>query len=177
MCIRDRRRPGRVELLALIDVATLTDGLHDNSVCELDDGTATPVATVRRLACDAGIIPIVLGGDGVVLDVGRSRRLATDDQRRALRAMYRTCGIGHCDVPFDRCEIHHLDEWDAHNGDTNLDRLIPACCRHHHLAHEGGWQLRLDPDSRELVVFLPDGTEHARSRPDSVAAPTAGRAA
>ena len=171
------RRPGRVELLALIDVATLTDGLHDNSMCELDDGTATPVATVRRLACDAGIIPVVLGGDGVVLDVGRSRRLATDDQRRALRAMYRTCGIGDCDVPFDRCEIHHLDEWDAHNGDTNLDRLIPACCRHHHLAHEGGWQLRLDPDSRELVVFLPDGTEHARSRPDSVAAPTAGRAA
>ena len=171
------RRPGRVELLALIDVETLTNGLGDSSTCELDDGTALPVATVRRLACDAGIIPVVLSGDGVVLDVGRSRRLATDDQRRALRAMYRSCGVGDCDVPFDRCEIHHLDEWDAHDGETNLDRLIPACGRHHHLAHEGGWLLQLDPITRELVVLLPDGTEHARSRPDSVAAPTAGRAA
>lgn len=171
------RRPGRVELLVLIDVETLTEGLDDSSICELDDGTAVPVATVRRLACDAGIIPVVLNGDGVVLDVGRSRRLATDDQRRALRAMYRTCGVGDCDVPFDRCEIHHLDEWDAHDGETNLDRLIPACSRHHHLAHEGGWQLQLDPVTRELSIVLPDGTEHARSRPDSVAAPTAGWAA
>jgi len=171
------RRPGRVELLALIDVGTLTDGLREESVCELDDGTPMPVATVRRLACDAGIIPVVLGGDGVVLDVGRSRRLATDDQRRALRAMYRTCGVGDCDVAFDRCEIHHLDEWDAHDGETNLDRLLPTCSRHHHLVHEGGWQLVLDPRHRELIVTLPDGTEHCRSRPDSVAAPTAGWAA
>ena len=119
----------------------------------------------------------MLGGDGVVLDVGRRRRLATGDQRRALRAMYRTCGVCQCDVPFDRCEIHHLDEWDAHDGETNLDRLLPVCSRHHHLAHEGGWQLRLDAETRELVVLLPDGTEHSRSRPDSVAASTAGRAA
>jgi hypothetical protein len=171
------RRPGRVELLALVDVETLTTGLRDASVCELDDGTPMPVATIRRLACDAGIIPVVLGGDGVVLDVGRARRLATDDQRRALRVMYRTCGIGDCDVPFDRCEIHHVDEWDAHDGETNLDRLIPACSRHHHLAHEGGWLLRLDGATRELVVLLPDGTEHSRSRPDSVAASTVGRVA
>lgn len=171
------RRPGRTELLALIDVDTLTGGLHDQSVCELGDGTLMPAATLRRLACDAHIIPVVLGGDGVTLDVGRSRRLATDDQRRALRAMYRTCGIGDCDVPFDQCEIHHLDEWDAANGETNLDRLIPGCSRHHHLAHEGGWQLELDPRTRELTVRLPDGTEYCRSRPDSVAATTAGRAA
>ncbi len=99
---------------------TLVSGLRDDSVCEFDDGTDVPVATMRRLACDAHILPVVLGGDGVVLDVGRSRRLATDDQRRALRAMYRTCGIGTCDVSFDRCEIHHVDEWDAHQGDTDL---------------------------------------------------------
>jgi hypothetical protein len=170
------KRPGRVELLALVDLDTLTTGLRDASVCELHDGTEVPVATIRRLACDAHIIPVVLNGDSVPLDVGRSQRLATDDQRRALRAMYRTCGIGDCDVPFDRCEIHHLDEWDAHHGETNLDRLIPACSRHHHLAHEGGWQLELDPITRELTITLPDGTLHQRSRPRSrphpVTAPT-----
>ncbi len=161
------KRPGRTELFALVDLDTLTSGLRDTSVCELGDGTEIPVATLRRLACDAHIIPVVLNGDSVPLDVGRSRRLATDDQRRALRTMYRTCGIGDCDVPFDRCEIHHLDEWDAHHGETNLDRLIPACSRHHHLAHEGGWHLELDPTTRELTVTLPDGTVHQRSRPRS----------
>jgi hypothetical protein len=171
------KRPGRSELLVLVDRDTITNGLRADSVCELDDGTLLPVDTIRRLACDAHIIPVVLGGDSMPLDVGRSRRLATDDQRRALRAMYRTCGIGECDVPFDECEIHHVDEWDAHHGETNLNRLIPGCSRHHHLVHEGGWHLELDPTTRELTVTLPDGTELCRSRPHSVAAPTAGRAA
>ena len=71
----------------------------------------------------------------------------------------------------DRCEIHHLDEWDAHHGDTNLDRLVPACSRHHHLAHEGGWQLHLDP-RQGADGDTPNGAVHQRSRPDSVTAPT-----
>ena len=129
------------------------------------------------MACDAHIIPAVLNGAGVPLDVGRSRRLATDDQRRALRTMYPTCGIGDCDVPFDRCEIHHLVEWTADQGETNLDSLIPGCSRHHHLVHEAGWRLELDPNARELTITLPDGTVHSRSRPHSVTATTVGRAA
>jgi hypothetical protein len=171
------KRPGRVELLALVDLDTLTNGLSERSTCELTDGTTVPVATMRRLACDAQILPVVLNGDGVALDVGRTRRLATEDQRRALRAMYRTCGIGECDVPFDRCEIHHLDEWDAHQGQTDLHRLIPGCSRHHHLVHEGGWQLELARDTRELTIRLPDGSIHGRSRPHSVVATTTGPAA
>jgi hypothetical protein len=159
------QRPGRTEMLMLVDHDTFVNDLHDHSVCEYVDGTALPVATARRLACDAHILPVVLGGDGVVLDMGRSRRLATADQRRALRAMYRTCGVGTCEVPFDRCEIHHLDDWGSLQGLTNLDRLIPACSRHHHLAHEGGWQLELDPVTRELTVRVADGTLHSRSRP------------
>ncbi|HSM65350.1 MAG TPA: DUF222 domain-containing protein [Ilumatobacteraceae bacterium] len=171
------RRPGRTELLALVDLDTIVNGLRADSTCELDDGTELPVETIRRLACDAHIIPVVLDGEGVPLDLGRSRRLASDDQRRALRAMYRTCGIGECDVPFDECEIHHVDEWDAHDGKTDLARLIPGCSRHHHLVHEGRWQLELDPVTRELTITLPDGTELCRSRPHSVTAPTVGRAA
>ncbi len=165
-------RPGTVELLALVDFDTITTGLRENSVCELDDGTTIPVATMRRLACDAHILPVVLNGDGVALDVGRRRRLATADQRRALRAMYRTCGVGDCDVPFERCEIHHLEHWGAHQGPTDLDKLIPSCSRHHHLVHEGGWQLALDPVTRELTITLPDGTLHQRSRPHSATAST-----
>jgi hypothetical protein len=91
------------------------------------------------LACDANIIPIVLGGDGRVLDVGRGRRLATGDQRRALRAMHRTCAAPDCPVRFGDCDIHHLKEW-RDGGATDLVNLVPLCSNHHHLIHEGQWQ-------------------------------------
>ena len=86
---RGARRPA--ELIVLCDLETLRDGLHDHSVCETYDGQPLPPDVIRRLACDADIIPVVLGGDGQVVDVGRARRLATADQRRALRVMHRTC--------------------------------------------------------------------------------------
>jgi hypothetical protein len=55
---------------------------------------------VRRLCCDADILPVVFGSDGVVLDVGRAARLATADQRRALAAMYSRCGHPDCHVAY-----------------------------------------------------------------------------
>ena len=70
------------EVSVLIDQRTLRDGLHDGSVCETGDGQPIPPETVRRHACDAVIIPIVLNGQGVVLDQGRGQRVATADQRR-----------------------------------------------------------------------------------------------
>ena len=82
----------------LIDHATLLHGLHDRSVCETSDGQPITPDAVRRLACDAELIPTVLGSTGAVLDQGRARRVATAEQRRALRAMYRTCGHPDCTV-------------------------------------------------------------------------------
>ena len=171
------RRPGRTEVSVLVDLSILLSGLHDHGVCELGDGSEISAATARRLACDADIIPVVLGGDSQSLDVGRAQRQATPAQRRALRAMYRTCGIEGCDLPFDQCEIHHVLEWIEHRGPTDLANLIPACSRHHHLVHEGRWRLELDPLTRELTVWLPDGTLFQRCLPDSVAERTAGMAA
>src|SRR5215207_7935840 len=95
------RRPAQVNVL--IDLATLRAGLHERSVCETSDGQPLSAETVRRVACDADIIPTVLGATGAVLDHGRSRRVATADQRRALRAMYRTCGHPDCTVRFGDC--------------------------------------------------------------------------
>ena len=63
------RRPA--ELPVLVDLQTLRNGLHQGGVCETYDGQPLPPATVRRLACEADIIPIVLGGDGRIVDVGR----------------------------------------------------------------------------------------------------------
>jgi hypothetical protein len=100
---------------------------------------------------------MVLNGDGVVLDEGRKKRLATRAQRRALRAMYEHCGVDGCPVRAKHCEPHHLDGWSADEGATNLDKLLPLCCQHHHAVHEGGWQIIMHPD-RSLTITLPDGT-------------------
>jgi hypothetical protein len=149
----DQRVP---EVSVLIDLQTLTDSVHDHSLCETADGNPLPPQTVRRLCCDAEILPIVLGGNGEVLDVGREQRLATQAQRRALRAMYRTCAYPGCQVGFDACRIHHVTWWDD-LGPTALENLLPLCSVHHHLVHEGGWSLSLQPD-RTIILHRSDGT-------------------
>ncbi len=138
-------------VLVLIDLDAMVDGVTTSPegqrrTAETGGGHPLPVETIRRIACEAGIIPIVLDGDSHPLDVGRERRLATRAQRMALRARYPTCGMdADCDVPFDRCQIHHVDVW-TNGGRTDLDRMCPGCDDHHHLVHEGGWTLTRNPD-------------------------------
>ena len=161
-----------VLLHVLVDLATLRDGLHANSVCELADGTQVPVSVVRQMACEAEIIPVVLNGDGRALDIGRGAAVgSTEAQRQALRAMHRTCIHPDCQVPFDECRIHHVIPWE-HGGPTNLDNLAPLCesRKHHHDVHEGGWTLTMTP-GRIATWTRPDGTvywtgptiDHARN--------------
>ena len=147
------------EIIALIDHRSLLEGAHANTICETDNGIPLPISTVRRLCCDAEILPVVLGGNGEVLDVGRSRRTATRAQRRALRAMHRTCAHPDCTVTFDACRIHHVTAWLQPAGDTDIDNLVPLCETHHHSVHEGGWKLTMTPD-RTATWTRPDGTHH-----------------
>jgi hypothetical protein len=151
------RRPA--EVTVLVDEASLRAGLHARSVCETSDGLPLPVEAVRRLCCDADIIPIVLDGQGVAVDQGRKQRVATAAQRRQLRAMYRGCGFPDCEVRFADCEIHHVIEWIKQRGPTDLDNLLPLCSRHHHTVHDGGWTLNLHAD-RTIELRRPDGTLH-----------------
>ena len=149
----------RAEVVVHVDLDTLTHGLgfhvdRTSATCRTALGEEIPVETVRRLACDAEIIPVVLGGHGVPLDVGRSKRLATIHQRRAFEAMYTTCAIPDCDVPFHRCQIHHIDYWE-NGGHTDLHNQVPLCSRHHHAVHEGGWTLSLEPTTRQVSFHAP----------------------
>ena len=146
------------DLTLITDARTLHHGRHEHTVCETGDGSPLPVETMRRHGCDAAITPITLDDDGVPLHVGRTRRLATPEQRRALRVMYRSCGFPGCQVRFEDCRIHHVTWWE-HLGATNLDNLLPICERHHHHLHEGGWTLTLKPD-RTITLRRPDGTLH-----------------
>ncbi len=148
--------PGKTELIAIIDLQTLLNGTHAGTIAEYGDGTQVPVSTLRRLCCDAHIIPTVLGGNSEILDLGRSQRLASHAQRRALRAQHRTCAIPNCAVPFDNCTIHHLEPWE-HGGPTNIHKMIPACNNHHHDLHEGQWTYKIQPD-QSVHWTRPDGT-------------------
>lgn len=158
-------RPLCADIIAIVDAHTMTTGeLCEHSVCETSDGLPLPPATIARLLCDGTVTPIIVDADGNVLRAGRTIRHANRHQRRALRAMYRTCAFDGCDVAFDRCEIHHVRPWED-GGPSDLANLVPVCSRHHHVVHELGWSIRLEHD-RTLVITQPDGHEFARSRPD-----------
>jgi hypothetical protein len=155
-------RPGIAHISVLVDAHTVVSGeLHDHSVCETDTGATLPPATAQRLLCDATITPIIRGTNGVVLNAGRDIRLANRHQRRALRAMYRTCAFHGCDQVFANCEMHHIVPFEL-GGLTDLINLLPLCARHHHFVHELGWRLELDPD-RTVTITQPDGTVYART--------------
>lgn len=143
----------RAEVVVHIDLESLVSGAHASTTSRTSIGTDVPIETIRRLACEAEIIPVVLDGRSVPIDVGRAKRLATSHQRRALEAVHQTCAIPDCVVPFHHCQIHHIEYWE-HGGRTDLDNQVPLCSRHHHAAHEGGWTLKLEPRTR-AVAFQP----------------------
>ena len=87
---------------------------------ELTGDTLT-AAQARRLACTAKLIPAVLGGDTIPLDLGRARRLFSPGQRKALLLRDTTCRAEGCDVPGTWAEAHHLDPWST-GGRTDLDQ-------------------------------------------------------
>jgi len=143
--------PARAEIVVHVDLETLKSGLHAGGTCRTALGADLPVETVRRLACEAEILPVVLDGRSVPIDVGRSKRLATVHQRRAIEAVHPTCAIPDCEVIFDHCNVHHIEYWE-NGGATDLNNMVPLCSRHHHAAHEGGWKLELDPETRKLLI-------------------------
>lgn len=163
------------EVCVIVDWRTLSQGVHAGSVCETVDGIALPAQTAARLCCDADVLPVVLRGASEVLHVGRSRRVATRAQRRALAAVHRGCAHPNCTRRFRICQIHHVVPWEQ-GGVTDLSNLLPLCTEHHHLVHEGGWRIEL-ADDRTVTWTAPDGVVmHSgcsadRSPPDSNSPP------
>ncbi len=95
----------------------------------LESGTPLSASATRRLACDADIIPIVLGRDSVPLDMGRAYRHVRTDQRKALIARDMGCAYPNCGAPASWCDAHHIIHW-AHGGPTDLNNLVLLCRKH-----------------------------------------------
>jgi hypothetical protein len=149
----------RPRLAVTTDLETLRGLLAERGLTE--DGLELAPSVVRRLSCDADIIPVALGSAGVVLDVGRSYRLVTAPIWTALVVRDHHCAFPGCRRPPIMCHAHHIVPW-AHGGATKLTNLVLLCGHHHRMIHETPWQVRMDVDSAR-PEFCPPG---ARSEDD-----------
>jgi len=105
------------------------------------------IGQVRRLACTAKIIPVVLGGKSEILELGRTARLFNSPQRKAMAIRDRRCRAEGCSVPAAWCEAHHCRSPWSRGGRTDLADGRLLCSFHHHRAH----------DDRYLTQDLPNG--------------------
>jgi hypothetical protein len=119
----------------------------------LDDGTRVSAETLRRVACDCGLVAV--SGDGAELNIGRRTRSVPPALRRALALRDRGCGFPGC--THNRfLHSHHIRHW-FHGGETSVDNLVLLCTAHHHLVHEGGWSVRR-AENGDLLFTAPDGS-------------------
>jgi hypothetical protein len=130
----------------LIDLATLLTGLGTATLEDgSEDGTPITAGHARRLACTADLVPIVLGTDSEVLDLGRRNRLYSRAQRQAMAVRDRRCRARACTIPAAWCEAHHLHPW-SRGGPTDLADGILLCPFHHHRIHDERYAHALAPD-------------------------------
>lgn len=160
-CTRDERTPGKRRADALLDLinagakaltgkgcpaggatvlvtmglAALTAGVGGASS---PTGDVLDAGAARRLACNANLIPVVLGGPSEPLDVGREVRLVTGGLRVAVLLRDGGCTFPGCDRPPGFCEVHHVTPWWT-GGDTSLINSALLCTRHHHTVHRRGY--------------------------------------
>ena len=152
LALRSGELPENGGDLAQVVVTTSYDGLaRQLGTGALDIGPHLTPEAVRRLACDASILPAVLGGSGQPLDVGRQRRLITGPLRRALVLRDRGCAFPGCDRPPRWCDGHHIRHW-ADGGDTSLDNAVLLCGHHHRHLHHGDWAVRLGGDGHPEFI-------------------------
>ncbi|GAA2622452.1 hypothetical protein GCM10010399_62120 [Dactylosporangium fulvum] len=140
----------RPQLVVTVPLRTLQ---QQRGTAELEDGGTLTAAAARRWACDAKVIPVILGGAAQPLDVGRSQRLFTGPLRRALVLRDGGCAFPGCDRPPRWCDGHHVRSW-LDGGPTSLPNAVLLCHAHHRLVHEGAWQVRINPQDN-LPEFIP----------------------
>ncbi len=106
-------------------------------------GEVLPPSVVRRLACDGGLIPAVLGSRGEILDLGRTVRWFTPGQKKALWLRDRGCTFRGCTMPPQWTDAHHVDWW-SHGGGTDVSNGALLCERHHTHVHTHGLTATID---------------------------------
>jgi hypothetical protein len=118
----------------------------------LELGGAISAAQARVLACDAEIIPMVMGSKSEVLDVGRANRLFTAAIRKAIAQRDKGCAFPGCDRPPAWTEAHHVQHW-LDDGASCYKNGCLLCGHHHRIIHQGHWRIRWAADG--IPEFIP----------------------
>ncbi|MBT2535828.1 HNH endonuclease signature motif containing protein [Arthrobacter sp. ISL-69] len=118
-------------------------------------------STVRKIACDADIIPVLLGSQGRVLDIGRTTRIFPPHIRKAITARDQGCAFPGCTIPAPWCEAHHITYW-SHGGPTSTDNGTLLCSHHHHLIHKEQWTIQVKTG---IPWFIPPPHIDPRQKP------------
>jgi hypothetical protein len=141
-------RGANATVVVTMSYESLVGGLK---VACVDTGEYLSAGQARRLACEAGVVPVVLGGRSEVLDVGRKRRFYTRAQRVGLGVRDGGCTVQGCDVPAAQCHAHHDLSW-AHGGATSLVNGRLLCPRHHTLVHSTDYQTKSAPHNKITLI-------------------------
>jgi hypothetical protein len=134
-------------IVVTMTLRQLLGDLEQAGVCTLDTGGAISAAEAHRLACAAGIIPVVLGGKSQVLDVGRRRRFHTEAQRIAMGVRDGGCTTEGCDTPPGLCHAHHDQPW-SQGGPTNIQTGRLLCGHHHRRLHDPNYRTTPHPNGK-----------------------------
>ena len=138
----------------VVHVTAQTLAMDAAGRCELESGQRLATDTVRRIACDSSLLRITENQTGNPLDIGRKTRVVSPALRRALQARDGGCRFPGC-THRRHIDAHHIEHW-ANGGETSIDNLLLLCRRHHHLMHEGGFELERRAGGH-LRFTRPDG--------------------
>ncbi|MFQ1001436.1 DUF222 domain-containing protein [Modestobacter sp. SSW1-42] len=139
-------RTVKPQVVVTVDLEDLTDPSTGPDAARTGFGATLSAARARWVACDATVTRIVLGPDGLPLDVGRTHRVVPSHLRRAVENRDGHCVFAGCGAPTHWCDVHHLVEW-VNGGETSLENSALLCERHHTKVHHG-FRVERPPDGR-----------------------------
>ena len=155
----DRWRPAGApnQLVIMADIGVI-DGTAPDGQCDVLGVGPVPKSILDDLSPDTRITGALFAGSGQPLWLGRSRRLASVAQQLAIAIRDRGCVL--CGTPMHRCKYHHIEEWEADQGPTDIPNLAAMCRDCHDSLHTSGRCLWRDPLSGQWT------TRRRSKRPD-----------
>ena len=148
------------KILATVPFETIVERAGARGVTHA--GPTLDAASVRTLACDAGIHRVITGPASSILDFGREKRMVSENLFLALVARDAHCRWPGCAIRATWCDAHHVTEW-GHDGRTDEESCALLCDHHHRVTHQPGWTVT--GTGREFTIRHPDGTTEVSRLP------------
>ncbi len=144
---RAAQAPNQLIIVAEIGVI---DGTKPDGCCDMLGAGPVPPSILNQLSPDTRISGALFNTAGQPLWLGRSRRLASVAQRLAIAIRDRGCVL--CRAPMHRCNDHHIDEWQADNGTTDIPNLAALCGDCHDKLHNNNQRLHQHHATRQWAA-------------------------